>query len=156
MLLSRPTTYAVRALLYLAKQDASVPVLSPTIAKEEHLPAPFLAKLLRTLAEARILTSNRGPGGGYRLAKSPDEISLQDVAVLFDGLSLANECLLGYGPCSSTTPCPVHSLWGPRKEYMQNFLATTTIAGLLALDSKRIAPEVEETRRGRRKSIKSK
>lgn len=151
MLLSRPTTYAIRALLYLAKQDSSEPILAPTIAKEEQLPAPFLAKLLRTLAEAKILTSNRGPGGGYRLARSADQISLQDVSVLFDGLSLANECLLGYGKCSSTTPCPVHSLWGPRKEYMQDFLSSTSIAGLLALDSKRIAPMIDEPRRGRRR-----
>ncbi|MBL0061509.1 MAG: Rrf2 family transcriptional regulator [bacterium] len=151
MLLSRPSTYAIRALLYLAKQNSSDPILAPTIAREEQLPAPFLAKLLRTLSEAKILTSNRGPGGGYRLAKPADQISLQEISELFEGLTLANECLLGYGKCSSTTPCPVHSLWGPRKEYMQDFLASTTIAGLLALDSKRIAPQIDEPRRGRRR-----
>ncbi|NUO18888.1 Rrf2 family transcriptional regulator [bacterium] len=156
MLLSRPTTYAVRALLYLAKQDSAVPILAPTIAKEEHLPAPFLAKLLRTLAEAKILTSNRGPGGGYKLAKSPEQISLQDVSVLFDGLTLANECLLGYGRCSDTTPCPVHKLWGPRKTYMQEFLRETTIASLLSLESSRVGPVIDDTKRGRRKTTKYK
>ena len=151
MLLSRPSTYAVRALLYLAKQDTELPVLAPTIAQAEQLPAPFLAKLLRTLSEAKILTSSRGPGGGYKLAKSPDEISLQDISVLFDALTLSNECLLGYGPCLDTTPCPVHKIWGPRKQYMQDFLEQTTIAELLALESNRAAPLIDKPKRGRRK-----
>lgn len=152
MLLSRPTTYAIRALLYLAKQNTTEPILAPTIASAEQLPAPFLAKLLRTLAEAGILSSNRGPGGGYRLAKPADQISLQDVSALFDGLSLANECLLGYGKCLDTTPCPVHKEWGPRKQNILEFLSTTTIASLLSLDSNRIAPLLEEPHRGRRKT----
>ncbi len=151
MLLSRPTTYAIRALLYVAKQDSDAAILAPTIAKAENLPAPFLAKLLRTLAEAKILTSSRGPGGGYRMAKPADKISLQDVSALFDGLAFANECLLGYGRCLDSTPCPVHKVWGPRKENMQEFLENTTIAVLLELDSKRIAPLIDEPRRGRRR-----
>lgn len=151
MLLSRPTTYAVRALLYLAKQETELPILAPTIAQAEQLPAPFLAKLLRTLSEAKILSSSRGPGGGYKLAKPADKISLQDVSALFDGMSLSHECLLGYGPCLDTTPCPVHKVWGPRKQYMQDFLEQTTIAGLLALETNRIAPLIDKPKRGRRK-----
>ncbi len=151
MLLSRPTTYAIRALLYPAKLDSADPVLAPAIAQAEQLPAPFLAKLLRTLSEAKILTSSRGPGGGYRLARTADKISLADVSVLFDGLVLANECLLGYGKCSETTPCPVHTLWGPRRDYMQEFLSSTTIAGLLALESERLAPLIDAPKRGRRR-----
>jgi len=140
----------VRALLYLAQQDPSMPVLAPTIAAAERLPAPFLAKLLRTLSEAKILSSSRGPGGGYKLAKSPDEITLNEVAILFEGLALAHECLLGYGVCSDDTPCPVHKVWGPRKTYMQDFMCQTTIGALLRLESTREAAELGAPRRGRR------
>jgi len=150
LILSRPTTYAVRALIYLAKQDTTSPVLAPAIAEAERLPAPFLAKLLRKLSEARILSSSRGPGGGYKLAKSPDDITLQEIADLFEGISLAHECLLGYGVCSDETPCPVHKLWGPRKGYMRDFLAHTTIGELLRLESGRVAKALGATRRGRR------
>lgn len=153
MLLSRPTTYAIRALLHIARQNSDRPLLAPSIAESERLPSSFLSKLLRTLSEAGILTSSRGPGGGFRLARPADKISLQDVSVLFDGLSLANECLLGYGKCMDQTPCPVHKIWGPRKENVQEFLASTTIAELLALESRRTAPIMEEPKRGRRKRL---
>lgn len=151
MLLSRPTTYAIRALLHIARQNSDRPQLAPAIAEAERLPASFLSKLLRTLSEAGILISSRGPGGGFRLARPADEISLQDVSMLFDGLALANECLLGYGKCADQTPCPVHKVWGPRKQNVQDFLASTTIAELLALESHRTAPFLEEPKRGRRK-----
>ncbi|MBK6766597.1 MAG: Rrf2 family transcriptional regulator [bacterium] len=153
MLLSRPTTYAIRALLYMAKQNSDRPLLAPMIAEAERLPSSFLSKLLRTMSEAGILTSARGPGGGFRLARRPEEISLQDISILFDGLTLANECLLGYGKCTDLTPCPVHEIWGPRKDNVQNFLSTTSIASLLALESHRAAPLLEEPKRGRRKKV---
>ncbi|MCB9357807.1 MAG: Rrf2 family transcriptional regulator [Calditrichaeota bacterium] len=155
MLLSRPTTYAIRAVLCLARQNSDEPLLAPSIAKAEQLPASFLSKLLRTLSEAGILHSSRGPGGGFRLAKAANEINLQSISVLFDGLALANECLLGYGKCEDSTPCPIHKLWGPRKSEVEEFLTGTTIADLLALDTRRLAPILEEPRRGRRKINRS-
>ena len=151
MLLSRPTTYAIRALLHLARRNQIEPMLAPEIAKAEQLPASYLAKLLRTLSEAGFLHSSRGPGGGFWLARKPDQIRLREISELFDGLSLANECLLGYGRCADDTPCPVHKLWGPRKEHVQEFLQNTTIMDLLKLDTKREAPLLEEPKRGRRK-----
>ncbi|MCL4305262.1 Rrf2 family transcriptional regulator [bacterium] len=151
MLLSRPTTYAIRAVLCLARHNSDQPLLAPSIAQAEQLPSSFLSKLLRSLSEAGILQSSRGPGGGFKLAKPLDQIRLRDISVLFDGVSLANECLLGYGKCEDTTPCPVHKLWGPRKQQVEDFLNTTTIADLLALDTRRLAPILEEPKRGRRR-----
>lgn len=68
--------YSVKALLDLALQPSNQPVSVNTIAQRQDLPPPYLEKLLIALRRAGILESVRGPQGGYRLAKAPDQIFL--------------------------------------------------------------------------------
>jgi Rrf2 family protein len=136
MILSKPTSYAIRALVHLASARDNTPVLGATIAEKEQLPAPFLSKLLRTLANSGIVKATRGPGGGFVLAKKPDDINLFEIFVMFEGMVLANECLLGCGVCADETPCPIHELWGPKKIVLESFLGGTTIGDLVRLQEK--------------------
>jgi Rrf2 family iron-sulfur cluster assembly transcriptional regulator len=71
--------YSVKALLDLALQPSSQPVSVNTIAQRQDLPPPYLEKLLIELRRAGILESVRGPQGGYRLAKAPDQIFLGQI-----------------------------------------------------------------------------
>ena len=72
-----------RAVKILAKYELDIPVIG--LAKRADVPATYLSKVLATLGRAGLVQATRGARGGYRLAKSPDQIHLIDVIELFDG-----------------------------------------------------------------------
>src|SRR3989441_11146750 len=85
MKLTRASSYAIHALVYMAALKKNRPVASHHIAKARGIPERFLLKVLKPLVSARILLSIKGPNGGYRLAKAPNEITLLDVLEAVDG-----------------------------------------------------------------------
>jgi Rrf2 family protein len=127
---SKPVSYAIRALICLARERKNEPVLSSKIAQSESLPAPYLIKVLGMLNTAGMIVATRGRGGGFALAISPKKICLYDIFVLFEGLSLTQDCLLGLGKCGEVCNCPVHDRWEVPKSQLEKFLKKTTIADL--------------------------
>lgn len=126
MLYSKPCEYAIRAMAYLAR---SGPVArGEEIAHAENIPAPVLAKILQELARKGLLASRRGPGGGFRLARRPQLITLRDVVAAIDGLDQFLECAVGLERCSDDAPCPLHDTWKGLRERFLNYLETTTLA----------------------------
>jgi len=85
MKLTRPSSYALHAVAYMADQENNEPVASHVIAKARKIPERFLLKVLKPLVSARVLSSIKGPNGGYRLAKSANEITLLEVLEAVDG-----------------------------------------------------------------------
>jgi Rrf2 family protein len=85
MKLTRAASYAVHALVFMASQKNGRPLASHNIAKARGIPERFLLKVLKPLVSVRILISIKGPNGGYRLARSPNEITLLDVLEAVDG-----------------------------------------------------------------------
>jgi len=152
MIFSKQTSYAVRALVYLARNNSNGAELATVIAKAENLPAPFLSKLLGELSANGVVTGTRGPGGGFMLAKDPKDISLYDIFLLYDGLTLAKDCLLGCGVCSDETACCIHKHWKNTKAAIEQFLKSTTIADLSAMREEQRMSIVETTPAERRKS----
>jgi Rrf2 family protein len=85
MKLTRASSYALHALAFMAAQKHDQPMASHNIAQSEDIPERFLLKVLKPLVSARILHSVKGPNGGYRLAKSPSEISVLEIVEAVDG-----------------------------------------------------------------------
>jgi Rrf2 family protein len=85
MRLTRASSYALHALVFMGTQKHNRPVASHQIAKARGIPERFLLKVLKPLVSARVLQSVKGPNGGYRLAKAPQEISLLEVVEAVDG-----------------------------------------------------------------------
>jgi Rrf2 family protein len=86
MRLTRASSYALHAVVFMAAQKQHTkPVASHDIAKARGIPERFLLKVLRPLVSARVLHSIKGPNGGYRLARSPNEISMLEVIEAVDG-----------------------------------------------------------------------
>jgi len=85
MKLTRASSYAIHAVLYMATQDPHKPVASHHVAKAQNIPERFLLKVLKPLVSARLLLSLRGPNGGYRLAKPPAKITLLDILEAVEG-----------------------------------------------------------------------
>ena len=80
--------------------------------KRRGIPANFLAKLMLMLRNAGIVDATRGLGGGYRLVKQPDEITLMQVVELFEGIRARPGCFLGEKhACNDQEACTAHSGW---------------------------------------------
>ena len=93
---------------YLAA-DPSRRAGSGQIARARNVSLALTAKLLTQLAAARLVSGQPGPGGGYTLAKSPADISVFDIASLFEQMDVPSLCPFGHGWCGSGAQCPLHA-----------------------------------------------
>ena len=86
MKLTRASSYALHAVAYMATQkQQDKPVASHHIAAARGIPERFLLKVLKPLVSARVLISIKGPNGGYRLARTPSDISMLEILEAVDG-----------------------------------------------------------------------
>ena len=130
MIYSRRCEYALRALTHLSMLDDERMATVKEISEQEHLPKQFLAKLLQTMARAGIVASVKGPGGGFALARSADEITMYDVVNCIDGNVDFDRCAVGLVECSDTAPCPLHDQWKILRESIRSYLQRNTLGGL--------------------------
>ncbi len=128
MLYSKPCEYAIRALSYLAQPNGRRAVQGREIARAENLPAPVLGKILQELVRKGLLESRRGPGGGFRLARRPELITLRDVVAAIDGLDHFVECAVGLERCSDEAPCPLHDSFKGLRDQVMNYLERTSLS----------------------------
>ena len=85
MKLTRASSYALHAIVHMATQKKNEPIASHTIAHARGIPDRFLLKVLKPLVSAQVLSSVKGPNGGYRLAKPANEITMLEVLEAVDG-----------------------------------------------------------------------
>lgn len=144
MLYSRTCEHAIRALAYLASRPAGDLCLVDEIAEAEDLPRPFTSKILRDLVRAGLLTSSRGPGGGYALARDPEDVSLLEIQQIIDGAGHLDRCVVGLAACNEFAPCPLHDEFKPLREKIRTYLSGTTLEQMSkALKRKRALVEEE-------------
>jgi Rrf2 family protein len=130
MLITRETDYAVRTVLYLAKdRDRAVSVKE--VAHAMHIPKSFLAKILQRLVRSHILTSLRGVHGGFRLARRPSAISLLDVMEAVQGPAGINVCAIDSKQCRLSATCTVHPVWVDIRKDVEKRLKRQTINKLI-------------------------
>ena len=110
--ISRKIDYGLRAMIYLASVAPGSVVPFREIAHQMDVPEDFLAKILKTLVDAGLVRSTRGPHGGYALARASSEVSFLDVIEADEGPVALNVCLDGDGACGHST-CWT-SLWRMR------------------------------------------
>ena len=116
MMLSRASKYAILSTLFLAehvKDDKKISVR--VIAESIDIPSPFLAKLFQQLVKGKIISSTKGPHGGFYLTKKNQQKSVLDIIENIDGLNRLNECFLGLSEWDGSNPCPVHFIVEPFK-----------------------------------------
>ncbi|HMQ60877.1 MAG TPA: Rrf2 family transcriptional regulator [Flavilitoribacter sp.] len=106
---SNACKYGIRAALYLAAHEPGRKSGVKEIASQLNVPAPFLAKLLQQLAKEGVISSIKGPGGGFFMSPANLNGSLSEVINCIDGLDPLNACILGLPACSHKHPCPLHA-----------------------------------------------
>ena len=131
-MLSSTSDYALRAILVLAQAEPGCPMRADELARATGSPANYLAKTLNALAKAGIVTSARGPRGGFTLAIASDELTLAHIVDCFDDVRPASQCLLGTRPCDPRQPCRAHERWSAVQATRRAALVHTTVADLLA------------------------
>jgi Rrf2 family protein len=85
MKVSTRSTYAIRALVYLARTPGEKPTRLASIAEKQKIPLPYLAQIFSKLRKAGLVESVHGPQGGYRLTKNPYEITLSKIVQSLEG-----------------------------------------------------------------------
>jgi Rrf2 family protein len=130
-LISRSGIHAIRALTCLASLEDGAYAGSANIAGRIGAPANYLGKLLQTLTRRGIVESRKGTGGGFRLARAPERITLLDAIDPIDPLARWEGCFLGPGGCSDDNPCAVHREWILLRERYLKLLSKTSIADVV-------------------------
>lgn len=125
----KTTQNAIAAMSRLAQiyDDPSHSAASKEIAESRNLPVPAVAKILTELSRGGLVIGSPGPGGGYRLARKPEEISLMDVVVLFERTNYST-CPFGPEWCGNREPCPLHHSLVAMKQIFDDYLRNTTFA----------------------------
>jgi Rrf2 family transcriptional regulator, iron-sulfur cluster assembly transcription factor len=107
---SKACEYAIRASLYISIKSIDGSKLGISeIAKEIDSPAHFTAKILQTLTREGIISSIKGPNGGFFLDPKAKPIPLNAIVKAIDGDNILHSCSLGLKECSDQFPCPIHN-----------------------------------------------
>lgn len=130
-MLSKTSTQVINALVELAKLPEGECQGAKCIAKKIKAPQNYLGKMLQNLCGRKIVVSQKGFGGGFRLSRDPKKITLYEVVEPIDNISLWAECALGLKKCSDLSPCAVHHRWKIVRNTYYEFLRTTSIADLV-------------------------
>jgi len=105
-MLSQTVEYALRAMTHLAALEPGASANSESIAQRTQVPQGYLSKVLRDLVVADLIASQRGPNGGFSLAKGASEISILDIVNAVDPITRITRCPLG-NP-AHVKLCPLH------------------------------------------------
>jgi Rrf2 family protein len=121
VVITRATEYAVRTVVFLAQQPKNQIVLKKDICKTQEVTPAFLTKILQPLIKAGIVSSQRGVGGGFLLAKPAKEVTLLDIFEAEEGPLKLNHCLVDPDVCVRDSYCSAHEAW---QEAQDSMLAT--------------------------------
>jgi Rrf2 family protein len=133
MWVSRRTDYATRAVLALTLEGGG-PLKLDELARRTAVPQSVLEQVMPALRTAGIVRSERGPTGGYRLNKRPDEITLERIVRLFQGQLAPIGCATRHNPepCPMTIGCTLREVWEEIRDATIQLLGRATFADLAA------------------------
>ena len=128
-MLSKTSQYGLQAIhVLLERPDEWLDVES--IARECQLLAPFLSKVLSSLARHGFVVSRKGRGGGFRLAPGAEKRRVGDLVRALEGRDILSECVFGFPECSDEVPCPLHESWSQIVDQCERLIHQTRIGDL--------------------------
>lgn len=130
--LSRLSDYGIVLMTFLADQPPESPHSARGIAQGTRLPLPVVSKILKSLAREGLLLSQRGPRGGYALARRPDSITVAEMITALEGPIGLTECTMHPGHCVQEDRCHVRQPWQQINHIVRSALAGVTLAELAA------------------------
>ena len=131
MRLTTKGRFAVTAMVDLSMRHAGGPVTLAAISGRQHISLSYLEQLFGKLRRANLVTSVRGPGGGYRLARPTRSISVAEIITAVDEPIDATQCA-GKENCMDDQRCLTHDLWATLNEKVYEYLASVSLADVVA------------------------
>ena len=131
-MMSKTGVHSLRALAALAQMPNGNYAGAADLAKTTGAPRNYLGKLLKALSREGLVESQKGRGGGFRLARDPARITLLDVMEPAARVSRWTGCFMGRSSCSNDAPCALHTRWSTARDAYFQFLKETTVADLAA------------------------
>jgi Rrf2 family iron-sulfur cluster assembly transcriptional regulator len=118
----------------LAMRQTHGPVTLAAISERQHISLSYLEQLFGRLRRAKLVSSVRGPGGGYNLARLAPNVTVADIIVAVDEPLDATQCG-GKENCHDDRRCMTHDLWARLNERMYDYLSSVSLADLVAHQS---------------------
>jgi len=144
MKLTAKGRYAVTAMVDLAVHQAEGPINLADVSQRQGISQPYLEQLFAKLKRSELVTSVRGPGGGYQLSRESHLINVADIVGSVDEAVDATRCA-GKADCQSGSMCLTHELWADLSDQIQSFLKQIDLASLAEKNTvKSIAARQEE------------
>jgi len=133
MQLSTRGRYAVMAMTDLAGRGSDRAITLADIAEAQQISRPYLEQIFARLRRGGLVCSVRGPGGGYRLARDAEAVSVADVVMAVDEPLRATRCGGGKAGCMhGGARCLTHDLWEETGRAIHDYLASVSLADVLA------------------------
>lgn len=129
---SKACEYGIKAAVFIAfSSNQRSRVSLNEIAEEIDSPIAFTAKILQQLTRNKIVSSVRGPSGGFEIDKTKaGKIKLSNIVNAIDGNSIYKGCGLGLQNCNENSPCPIHHKFALIRNDLKNMLETTSLLDL--------------------------
>ncbi|MDP3581361.1 MAG: Rrf2 family transcriptional regulator [Ignavibacteria bacterium] len=127
MIYTKTGEYAIRAILFLARQQKDALIMSADIAKSEDIPAHYLAKILQRMAKYGYVDSFKGRGGGFKITELAKKSSILEIVERVEGPVINLKCVTGLKECSDETPCPLHEEWADLRNKIYNLISSRSV-----------------------------
>jgi FeS assembly SUF system regulator len=126
--ITKQTDYGIVLMTHLA-EDPERRYPAPDLASEAGLPLPMVSKILKLLARDGLLDSHRGVKGGYALARSPEQITVDQIIAALEGPIAITECIAhAPGDCDHEAVCPTRGNWQTINNAIRQALERITLA----------------------------
>ncbi|MEN7547021.1 Rrf2 family transcriptional regulator [Rapidithrix thailandica] len=128
---SKACEYGIRAVIFIvARTEQGKRAGIKDICKEIEAPEPFTAKILQNLSRMGLVSSMKGPNGGFYVEPHQAQLKLIDVVKAIDGDKLFTGCGLGVKECSEDKPCPIHHQFKAIRNSLQEMLENISVREL--------------------------
>ncbi|HEY6007068.1 MAG TPA: Rrf2 family transcriptional regulator [Geobacteraceae bacterium] len=135
-MISKKTKYALKALIYLAREYDKGPILIADLARDEMIPKKFLELILLSLKNNGLLLSKKGKGGGYYLGRPPRKVSMGQIIRIMEGPLAPVPCVSASAyekcdECENEDACGIKMVMKDVRDAMSQILDHTTLADVL-------------------------
>ena len=136
MLISTKGRYALRVMVDLAEHQSDGYIPLKVIAQRQEISEKYLENIIKLLVKARLLSGVRGKGGGYKLAKAPEQYTVGSILQITEDSLAAVSCLEpGAAPCPRAAECRTLAMWQGLDRLIHDYFEKITLADLMRSDS---------------------
>ena len=147
MRLTTKGRFAVTAMMDVAMHGSKGPVTLAAVSGRQHISLSYLEQLFGKLRRSGLVDSQRGPGGGYNLAKAHDQVSVADIILAVDEPIDATQCG-GRENCHDDRRCMTHDLWAGLNDHIFSYLSGVSLAQLVKQQQPKDVTVLQDHRNG--------